>query len=170
MAYNNQNTKFAEQRNKICNEKYQLTYKGKLMRITLKSIKALTDVLQPVREHTYQHRLLCTASLSITMNGESKTFHEKPNARNYLSTDTEGDKRKLQLKVLTTCKKHSEFIVSDHQIMRGGNTKTQTHTCTSAHIHTLPPPQNNNKSTKMTEISKHCTLISLNISNLNSPI
>jgi hypothetical protein len=43
---------------------------------TLKVKRAWTDVLETLRDHRCQPRLLCPAKLSITMDGENKRVHD----------------------------------------------------------------------------------------------
>jgi hypothetical protein len=45
----------------------------------------LTDVIQTLREHKCQPRLLCLAKLSITIDGETKLFQDKTKFKQYLS-------------------------------------------------------------------------------------
>ena len=68
-------------------EKGQETYKGSPIRITpdfspetMKARKAWTDVIQTLREHKFQHRLLYPAKVSITIDGETKYSTTKPNS------------------------------------------------------------------------------------------
>jgi hypothetical protein len=65
-------------------EKRQVTYKGRPIRITpefspetIKARRSWTDVMQTLREHKSQPRLLYPAKLSITVSGETKVFHDK---------------------------------------------------------------------------------------------
>jgi hypothetical protein len=53
----------------------------------MKARKAWTDVIQTLREHKWQPRLLYPAKLSITIDGETKVFHDKTNFTHYLSTN-----------------------------------------------------------------------------------
>jgi hypothetical protein len=53
----------------------------------MKARRAWTDVIQTLREHKYHHRLLYPAKLSITIDGESKVFHDKIKFTQYLSTN-----------------------------------------------------------------------------------
>ena len=78
---------------KAVREKGQVTYKGKPIRITqdfspetMKARRAWTDVIQTLREHKCQPRLLYPAKLSITIDGETKVFHDKTKFTHYLST------------------------------------------------------------------------------------
>jgi hypothetical protein len=51
----------------------------------MKGRRSWTDVIQTVREHKFQPRLLYPAKLSITIDGETKVFHDKPKFTKYLS-------------------------------------------------------------------------------------
>jgi hypothetical protein len=44
-------------------------------------------VIQTLREHKCQHRLLYPAKLSITIDGETKIFRDKTKFTQYLSTN-----------------------------------------------------------------------------------
>jgi hypothetical protein len=75
-------------------EKGQVTYKGKPIRITLdfspetmKARRSWTDVIQTLREHKCQPMLLYPAQLSITINGETKVFHDKTKFTQYLCSN-----------------------------------------------------------------------------------
>jgi hypothetical protein len=75
-------------------EKGQVTYKGKPIRITpdfssetMKARRSWKDVIQIVREHKWQPRLLYPAKLSITIDGHTKVFHDKTKFTHYLSTN-----------------------------------------------------------------------------------
>ena len=76
-------------------EKGQVTYKGRPIRITLdfstetlKARRAWADVLQALRDHRCQPRLLGPAKLSITIDEETKIFHtNKTKFKQYLSTN-----------------------------------------------------------------------------------
>jgi hypothetical protein len=79
---------------KVVREKGQVTYKGKPIRITpdflpetMKARRAWTDVVQTLKEHKCQPRLLYPAKLSITIKGETKVFHNKTKFTHYLSTN-----------------------------------------------------------------------------------
>jgi hypothetical protein len=77
---------------KTVREKGQVTYKGKSIRITpdfspetMKARRSWTDVIQTLRVHKCQPRLLYPAKLSITIDGETKVFHDNTKLTNYLS-------------------------------------------------------------------------------------
>jgi hypothetical protein len=79
---------------KAVREKGQVTYKCKHIRITpdfppetMKARRPWTDVIQTLREHKCQPRLLYPAKLSITIDGEIKVFHDKTKFIHYLSTN-----------------------------------------------------------------------------------
>jgi hypothetical protein len=60
-----------------------------------------TDVIQTLREHKWQPRILYPAKLSITIDGETKVFHDKTQFIRYLSINPALQriiKGKLQLK------------------------------------------------------------------------
>jgi hypothetical protein len=48
----------------------------------MKVRRSWTDAIQALIEHKYQLRLLFPAKLSITIDGEIKVFHDKPNLHN----------------------------------------------------------------------------------------
>jgi hypothetical protein len=77
---------------KAVREKGQVTYKGRPIKITpdfspetMKARRSWTDVMQTLREHKCQPRLLYPAKLSITIDGETKVFHDKTKFTQYLS-------------------------------------------------------------------------------------
>jgi hypothetical protein len=77
---------------KAVREEGQVTYKGRPIRITpdfspetMKARRAWTDVMQTRKEHKYKARLLYPAKLSITIDGETKVFHNKTKFTYYLS-------------------------------------------------------------------------------------
>jgi hypothetical protein len=51
----------------------------------MKAIRSWTDVIQTLREHKCQPRVLDPAKLSITIDGETKVFHDKTKFTHYLS-------------------------------------------------------------------------------------
>jgi hypothetical protein len=52
---------------------------------TMKARRAWTDVIQTLKEHKFQPRLLYPAKLSITIDGETKVFHDRNKFTHYLS-------------------------------------------------------------------------------------
>uniref|UniRef100_A0ABK0L1P8 Nucleic acid binding protein n=1 Tax=Rattus norvegicus TaxID=10116 RepID=A0ABK0L1P8_RAT len=75
-------------------EKGQVTYKGRPIRITpdfspetMKARRSWTDVIQTLREHKCEPRLLYPAKLSINIDGETKIIHDKTKFTQYLSTN-----------------------------------------------------------------------------------
>jgi hypothetical protein len=77
---------------KAVREKGQVTYKGKPIRITqdfspetMKARRAWTDIIQTLRQHKGQPRLLYPAKLSVTLDGETKVFHNKTKFTHCLS-------------------------------------------------------------------------------------
>jgi hypothetical protein len=53
----------------------------------MKARRSWADVIQTLREHKCQLRLLYPAKLSITIAGENKIFHDKTKFIQYLSTN-----------------------------------------------------------------------------------
>jgi hypothetical protein len=51
----------------------------------MKARRSWTDVIQTLREHKCQPRLLYPAKLSIAFDGETKEFHEKAKFTQHLS-------------------------------------------------------------------------------------
>jgi hypothetical protein len=51
----------------------------------MKARRSWTDVIQTLREHKCQPRLLYPAKLSITIDRETKAFHDKTKLTHYLS-------------------------------------------------------------------------------------
>ena len=79
---------------KTVREKVQVTYKGRPIRITpdfspetMNTRKSWADVTQTLREHKCHSRLLYPAKLSISIDGETKVFHDKNKYTQYLSTN-----------------------------------------------------------------------------------
>jgi hypothetical protein len=65
-------------------EKGQVTYDGRPIKITsdfspesMKDRRSWTDVIQILRERKYMSRLLYPEKLTITIDGETKVFHNK---------------------------------------------------------------------------------------------
>jgi hypothetical protein len=79
---------------KAVREKGKVAYKGRLIRITpdfspetMKAKRSWTDDIQTLREHKCKPRLLYPAKLSITIDGETKVFHDKTKYTHYVSTN-----------------------------------------------------------------------------------
>ena len=51
----------------------------------MKARRAWTDVIQTLREHKCEPRLQYPSKLSITIDGETKVFHDKTKFTQYLS-------------------------------------------------------------------------------------
>jgi hypothetical protein len=43
----------------------------------MKARRSWTDVIQTLREHKCQPRILCPVKLSLNIDGENKVFHDK---------------------------------------------------------------------------------------------
>jgi hypothetical protein len=75
---------------KAVREKGQVTFKGRPIRNTLdfspqtmKARRSWTDVIQTLREHKCQLRLQHPGKVSITIDGETKVFHDKTKFTQY---------------------------------------------------------------------------------------
>jgi hypothetical protein len=55
--------------------------------VTIKARRSWTNVIQTLREHICQPWLLYPAKLPITIDGETKVFHDKSKFIQYLSTN-----------------------------------------------------------------------------------
>jgi hypothetical protein len=71
--------------------KDQVTYKGRPIRITpdfssenIKARRSWTDVIQTLKEHKCQPRLLYPVKLSITIDGEIKIFYDRNKFAQYI--------------------------------------------------------------------------------------
>jgi hypothetical protein len=53
----------------------------------MKARRSWADIIQTIREHKCQHRLLYPANLSITIDEENKIFYDKTKFTQYLSTN-----------------------------------------------------------------------------------
>jgi hypothetical protein len=74
---------------KSVREKGPITYKGRPIKITLdfspetmKPTRSCIDVIQMIREHKCQTRLLYPATFLITIDGKTKIFHDKTKFHN----------------------------------------------------------------------------------------
>jgi hypothetical protein len=79
---------------KAVREKGQVTYKSRPIRITpdfspetMKARRSWADIIQTLREDKCQPRLLYLAKVSITIDGETKIFHDKTKFTQKLSTN-----------------------------------------------------------------------------------
>jgi len=88
------NAQIKERILKAVREKGQVTYRSRPIRITpdfspeiMKARRSSADVIQTLREHKSQPRLLYPAKLSINIDGETVIFHDKTKFTQYLSTN-----------------------------------------------------------------------------------
>jgi hypothetical protein len=117
----------------------------------MKARKSWTDVIQTLREPKCQPRLLYPAKLSITIDGETKVFHDKTKSTQYLSTNPA-----LQ-----------RLIKGKHQHKDGNYTLEARFNKPKRR---QPQEQNPNFNKKNNRKQHYFSLISLNINGLNSPI
>ena len=64
----------------------------------MKARRAWTDVIQTLREHKCQPRLLYPAKLSITLDGETKVFHNRTKFTHYLSRPSKDNRKQNKTK------------------------------------------------------------------------
>jgi hypothetical protein len=105
-------------------KKNQITYKGKSIRITadfsrvtLKTIRAWSEVFQALNENNFNHRVLYPAKLSFKIDGAIKVFHDKQKLKQYITTKP--PLQKILQGILHTEKE------SKQNYERTGNTKPQ---------------------------------------------
>jgi len=74
--------------------KGQVTYKDRPIRITpdfspetMKTRRSWADVIQTLREHKGQPRILCPAKISVNIDGETKIFHHKTKFTHFFHTN-----------------------------------------------------------------------------------
>jgi hypothetical protein len=80
----------------------------------MKARRSWANVIQILREHKCQPRLLYPAKLSITIEGETKVFHDKTKFTQYLSTNPALQriiKGKLQHKEGKLCSTKSKKVI-----------------------------------------------------------
>jgi hypothetical protein len=88
------NTQNKERILKAVREKGQVTYKGRIIRITpnfspetMKATRSWAGVIQTLKEHKCQPRLLYPAKLSITIDVETNILYDKTKFTQYISTN-----------------------------------------------------------------------------------
>ena len=147
---------------KAVREKGQVTYKGRPIRITpdfspetMKARRAWTDVIQTLREHKCQPRLLYPAKLSITIDGENKIFHDKTKFTHYLYTNP-------ALQRIITEKKNTRTETTPQKKQESN---PSTNLKEDSHKNRMPT-----LTTKIIGSNNYFSLISFNINGLNSPI
>jgi hypothetical protein len=145
---------------KAVREKGQVTYKGRPIRITpdfspvtMKARRSGADVIQTLREHKHQPRLLYPRKPSISVDGETKIFHCKRKFTQYLSTNPT-----LQ-----------RIIDGKHQHKEGNYTLEKARKKSFKKPKRRQPHKHKNN-IKNNGSNNHYSLISLNINGLNYPI
>jgi hypothetical protein len=79
---------------KAIRERGKVIYKGRPIRIipdfstkTVKVRRSWADVIQALRDHKYQLRLLYSENLSINIDGETKIFYDKTKFKQFMSVN-----------------------------------------------------------------------------------
>ena len=77
---------------RVSKEETKVTYKGRPIRITpdfsletMKVRRSWSNVMQTLRDHRCQPRILYPTKLSITIVGQTKIFHDKTRFNQYLA-------------------------------------------------------------------------------------
>ena len=101
---------------KVAREKGQITYKCRPIRITpdfstetVEARRASSELIQTLREHKCQPRLLYPAKLSINIDGKNKIFQDKTKFKPYLSTNQALQRGKLQHRNIPAPKKGQDI-------------------------------------------------------------
>jgi hypothetical protein len=109
---------------KAAEEKKQITYKGKTIKIiadfsmeTLKARRAWSEVFQELNENNFNPRILYPAKLSFKIDGAIKVFHNKRKLKQYMTT------KPLLQKILQGILHTEDESKQNH--VRTENTKTQ---------------------------------------------
>ncbi len=113
----------------------------------MKARRSWTDVIQTLREHKCQPRLLYPAKLSITIDGETKVFHDKTKFTHYLSTNPA-----------------LQRIIKQY---KDGNPRKSKKVILNKPKRRQPQEQNANFNNKIIGSNNYFSLISLNINGLN---
>jgi len=150
------NAQIKEKILKAVRVKCQVTYKGRTRRITpdfstgtLKTRRSWAFVIQTIREQKYQSRLLYPLKPSITIEGETKIFHDKAKFKQYLSNNPE-----LQRIIEKNQHKEGNYTQEKAWKLYSHNKPKRREPC--KHNSTY-----NNK--KITGSNNHWSLLSLNI-------
>ena len=147
---------------KAVRKKGQVTYKGRPIRITpvfspqsMKARRSWTDVIQTLREHICQPRLLYPAKLSTIIYGETKEFHDKTKFIQYLSKNPA-----LERIINENTETRKEATAQKNQESNPSTNKKE-----DSYKNRIPTLTTTKKGS-----NNYFSLISLNINGLNSPI
>ena len=80
----------------------------------MKDRRSWADVIQMLREDNYQPRLLYPAKLSITIDGETKIFHEKNQIHTisfHESSPSKDNKGKIPIQGWKVCPRKSKNVI-----------------------------------------------------------
>jgi hypothetical protein len=123
----------------------------------MKARRSWTDVIQTLRKNKCQSRLLCPAKLSITIDGETKLFHDKTKFTHYLSMNPA-----LQRIITEKKKKNNTRMETTPQKKQESNSSTNLKE--DSHKNRMPT-----LTTKIIGRSNYFSLIFPNINGFNSP-
>jgi hypothetical protein len=123
-------------------------------------------VMQTLREHKCQPRLIYPAKLSINIDGENKIFQDKTKFKQYLSTNSVLQRiLNTKTKIKQTNKQNSKTRKVPTPKKRQDIKHLTTKPKGENHKHIKPPTKTN-----ITGTNSHMSLISLSINRLNSHI
>jgi hypothetical protein len=77
----------------------------------MKARKSWADVIQTLREHKCQPRLLYPTKLTITIDGETRVFYDKTNFTQYLSKNQALQRGNFNTMRETKLKKKSKKVI-----------------------------------------------------------
>ena len=120
----------------------------------MKAKRSWTDVMQTLREHKCQPRLLYPAKLSITLDGETKVYQDRTKFTHYLS-------RNPALQSIITEK--NQYKDGNHVLVKA-RSNLSTNLKEDCHKNRMPT-----LTTKIIGSNNYFSLISLNINGLTSP-
>jgi hypothetical protein len=121
----------------------------------MKARRSWRDVIQTLREQKCQPRLLYPAKLSITIDGETKVFHDKTKFTKCLSRNPA-----LQ-RIITEKKKYKD----ENYTQKKQESNPSTNLKEDSHKNRMPT-----LTTKILGSNNYFSLMSININGLNSPI
>jgi hypothetical protein len=122
----------------------------------MKARRSWTVVIQTLREHKCQPRLLYPAKLLITVDGETKVFHDKSKFTQYLSTNP------VLQRIIKGKHQHKD---GNYTLEKKQESNPSTNLKEGSRKNRIPT-----LTTKVTGSNNYFSLISLNINGLNSPI
>ena len=88
---------------------------------TMKARRSWTDVIQTLREHKCQPRLLYPAKHSVTLDGETKVFHDRTKFTYYLSRNPALQRIITEKKKKQQQQQQKKYKDGNHTLEKAGN-------------------------------------------------